>query len=123
MNPSASAGFGGPYLQAAVFCEKVLREGDGVPSLIRFVDRWIVTGPAEEMPLTAIQATLFISFRSGDYRGATHIVVVPVSPSAQRLTQMSFPVLFEGDEDRGAAPLVKWHSQPLSRGFIGLKYR
>ena len=32
------------YLQMAVFCEKVLREADGVLSVIRIVDRFTVGG-------------------------------------------------------------------------------
>ena len=29
----------GPYVQVAAFCERVLRESDGVMSLVRVVDR------------------------------------------------------------------------------------
>jgi hypothetical protein len=44
----------GPYLAAAVFCEKVLQEKDSVYTLVRIVDRLIMhaTGvnPPEKMP-------------------------------------------------------------------------
>jgi hypothetical protein len=49
---------GGPWLQAAVFCEKVLIERDGVVSLVRVIDRIIITASGaaapEKMPLTNI---------------------------------------------------------------------
>ena len=91
----------GPYLTGALFCEKVLREADGVLSLIRVVDRWTVTGPLERMPLTVIQTTLVILMRSGIFRGSSQITVGPESPSGIRMPIMTFPVVFEGDDDRG----------------------
>jgi len=97
---------GGPYLAAAFLCEKALREVDGVNSFIRVVDRWTVTGPTEAMPQTAIQATLVVIFKSGIHRGAGQIVITPVSPSDVRLPQLTVPVLFEGDEDRGIAVIL-----------------
>lgn len=38
----------GPYLQAALLCERVMEEKDGVLSVIRIIDRLIHTalGPA-----------------------------------------------------------------------------
>ena len=92
---------GGPYLQCALLCEKVLQEKDGVISLIRAVDRWTVSGPTEEMPSTAIQATIVIMFKSGIHRGPGRLTVTPVTPSDTRMPSMDISVLFEGDEDRG----------------------
>ena len=64
---------GGPYLQAALLCEKALQETDGVVSVIRIVDRWFVSGPTEEMLQTAIQATMELMFKSGFHRGPKKI--------------------------------------------------
>lgn len=97
---------GGPYLAAAFLCEKALQEVDGVSSFIRIVDRWTVTGPTEVMPQTAIQATLVVIFKSGIHRGTGHVAITPVSPSDVRLTQLTVPVHFEGDEDRGTAVII-----------------
>ncbi len=34
---------GGPFLQAAFICEKVLTEADGTVSAIRIIDRFFIT--------------------------------------------------------------------------------
>lgn len=97
----ASENTGGPYLVAALFCEQVLTEKNGVNSLIRVVDRWNAAGPSASMPLITIQTTLFLSFKSGFYRGATEIVIKPIGPNGEELRTISVPVNFEGDNDRG----------------------
>lgn len=97
---------GGPYLAAAFLCERVLREVDGVLSCIRVVDRWTVSGPTEDMPQTAIQATMVVIFRSGIHRGQGRLTITPVTPSDQAMSVMDIPLLFEGDEDRGVNVVV-----------------
>jgi hypothetical protein len=94
---------GGPYLQTAVFCDRVLRETDGVYSLIRIVDRWTVAGTTEQMTTTLIQTNLVIIMKSGICRGAAKIQVIPTSPSGQEMASVQLPVNFEGDDDRGIA--------------------
>lgn len=94
---------GGPYLVAAFFCEKVLREFDGTMSFIRIVDKWTVSGPADTMPPTVIQTTLVILMKSGIHRGSSQITVTPTSPSGALMQTITLPALFEGDDDRGVA--------------------
>lgn len=96
---------GGPYLTAAFFCDKILREQDGVLSAIRIVDRWNVNGLTEQMPPTVLQTNLVILLKSGIYRGQSQITVTPISPSNQRMQAVVFPLLFEGEDDRGAGIL------------------
>jgi hypothetical protein len=93
---------GGPYLTAAFFCDKVLHEPDGVLSAIRIVDRWTVNGPQVAMPPTILQTNLVILMKSGSYRGNAQITVSPITPSNNRLPPVGFPVLFEGEDERGA---------------------
>ena len=98
----ASGNTGGPYLLTAVFCEKVLHERDGVLSLIRVVDRWNIAGPSETMPPTTIQTVLYMSFKSGIFRGPADITVKPIGPNGNALrTIAQQQVNFEGDDDRG----------------------
>jgi hypothetical protein len=97
---------GGPYLSAALLCEKALQETDGVVSLIRIVDRWTVSGPMEDMPQTAIQATMVVMFKSGIHRGPGRLTLTPISPRGARLPAMDIPVHFEDDEDRGVNVIV-----------------
>jgi len=111
---------GGPYIAAALFCEKALREPDGVLSLIRVVDRWTVAGSSDPMPLSVIQATMVILVKSGMFRGSSAIHVAPVSPTGKHLPAVEFPVLFEGDDYRGVgvvAPLAFPAQEPGTYWF------
>jgi hypothetical protein len=92
----------GPFLAAAVFCEKVLREGDGVLSAIRIVDRYTVSGQADEMPQAVISTTLLLILKAGVMRGKAKVRILPRTPSGEPLAEMAFDQLFEGD-DRGIA--------------------
>ncbi len=91
------------YLAVAVFCEKVLREADNVMSVIRIIDRFNVVGATPEMQPTVLHFTILVSFKSGFLRGKQLLAVRPKSPDGNDLNQMSFPLLFEGDDDRGNA--------------------
>jgi len=91
------------FLQIAVFCEKVLREADGVFSLIRIIDRFNVIGATPEMQPSILRFFIVVSFKSGFMRGRQTIYLRPKSPTGQDLPAMEFPVLFEGDDDRGTA--------------------
>jgi len=98
---------GGPYLQAALLCEKALQETDGVISIIRIVDRWTVSGPTEGMLQTTIQATMVLMFKSGFHRGPERLTITAITPRDERiLPAMEIPVHFEGDEDRGINVLI-----------------
>lgn len=98
------------YLHIATFCEKVLRETDGVMSIIRVFDRFNVTGDTAEMPTTILTFMVVVSFKSGFMRGKQTVRLRPKSPSGKELPAMEIPVLFEGDDDRGPvmAFQVQW---------------
>jgi hypothetical protein len=91
------------YLSVAVFCEKVLRETDNVLSVIRVIDRFNVLGATPEMQPAVLQFTILILFKSGFLRGKQLISLRPKGPDGEGLPQLAFPVLFEGDDDRGNA--------------------
>lgn len=95
----------GPFLAAALLCERVLTEQDGVISLIRIVDRLThtVVGPQAppEMPPVRISWQLVLIFKSGAARGRAEVVLRLEAPSGLRIPQQTvLPVFFEG-EDRG----------------------
>ena len=99
-----------PWLHVATFCEKVLQEVDGVPSIIRMFDRYNVSGPDEEMKPTSLIFMVFISFKSGLLRGKQKVNLRPMDPDGKEMAGMDLPVLFEGDDDRGTivAFQVNW---------------
>jgi hypothetical protein len=94
----------GPYLVAALLCERVLQEKDETVSIVRIVDRITLTVPAsispETLPPLPLNLTLFLSFKSGSARGRNTIKLKIESPSGFKLPEQLLPILFEG-EDRG----------------------
>lgn len=96
---------GGPYLAAALFCDKVLEEKDGTLSAIRMVDRitHTISGPdaPEAMPPITINLFALLSFKSGAARGKYTLKFIPNAPSGKIMPEFSGPIVLEGD-DRGA---------------------
>lgn len=93
----------GPYLTIAAICERVLRETDGVNSLIRIFDRWNVQAQFARMPPTPIQLTFAVSLKAGGYKGNVQVEIRPVSPSGKPLETFKLPAgVFNGTpEDEG----------------------
>src|ERR1700730_425082 len=94
----------GPYLVAALHCERVLQEKDETISVIRMVDRIVVTvnalGSPETIPPTSVNLNALISLKSGSARGRGTVKWRVETPSGLKLPDQLLPVLFEGD-DRG----------------------
>jgi len=95
----------GPYLQMAVICERVLREEDGVLSVIRIIDRLTHTIVAREMPdpLPPVEYTIWfaLAFKSGAARGRHSLKIVQEEPSGLRRDLFEQSIMLEGQE-RGA---------------------
>jgi hypothetical protein len=96
-----------PYLVAAVMCEQVLTEKDGVVSLIRLVDTLntnVMGGKdetdADTLPALAMSLTLFISFRAGPARGKREAAVFLYDPTGTRKAEAGpFPMVFTAAEE------------------------
>ncbi len=94
----------GPYVQVAAFCERVLREADGVVSLIRIVD--IIThtergpSPPKEMPSIRYPLMLVLMLKSGRAKGRHEVTMTPELPSGETLPSIVTTVQLEG-EGRG----------------------
>ncbi len=75
----------GPYIQAALFCERVLDEKDNVKSLIRVIDRMNVQAvgqaPPEKMPEVERELILVLMFKSGEATGPVPIKLTLTRPS------------------------------------------
>lgn len=95
----------GPYLSAAILCEKVLVEQDGVKSAIRIIDRVTHTvvspTPPARMEPFDYEVTLLIKIKSGWARGAFPLRVILVKPSGESPAPLQQTIYFEGEEDRG----------------------
>lgn len=102
----------GPYVQLATFCEKTLQEQDGVLTLVRVIDRIIVTAhdqsaPAE-LPPGPVTTTFVLTLKSDDARGRHPVTLRFQQPDGQYLPDQTVDVLFEG-EDRGLNIISEMH--------------
>jgi len=90
----------GPYIAIAAFCENVIEDKSGVLSLIRIVDRLLITaqGPntPEEMQPFPINWLLVISMRAGEVHGSRSIKIEPEEPSGLKLPPLVLSAHFEG---------------------------
>jgi uncharacterized protein DUF6941 len=111
---------GGPYLAVALLCEKVLKEADGVTSLIRIIDRVTVSvsgpGAPVEMPAAPVNLTLVVGFKSGFARGPYSVRVKALAPSGRVLSTIELPMLLEG-EDRGTQVAMTLNFQAEEEGL------
>ena len=93
----------GPYVSMATFCEKVLQERDGVLSVIRAVERVLVTinapGAPAELPEGGVYTTtLLVALKSDDAQGRHPITIRAQKPDGTNLPNQSFDVMFEQGE-------------------------
>ena len=97
---------GGPFLTAALFCERVIEDKEGVLTVIRIVDRIITvasgSGTPDTMPPTAVPLTMLLAFKSGDAQGRHDIQITVEEPSGLRKTLAQNLSMFLEGADRGA---------------------
>jgi len=95
----------GPFLSAAVICEKVLVEQDNVKSAIRIIDRVMHTVQRPDAPLEMqpfqCEVALFLQFKAGRARGPHRLSVMMLKPSGETQATWDQPLHFEGEDDRG----------------------
>jgi hypothetical protein len=94
----------GPYISAALLCEKVLQEQDGVISVIRVVDRFIRPKPTAQIAPQPIQVMLVLSFKAGGIgTGNFRIKIRLFKPETHvPIAEMENSAFFEGGPDLGA---------------------
>lgn len=84
----------GPYVQAALLCDRVLFEKDDTLSVVRVIDRWTIvsTGPgaSTEFTPTSIAATLLIILKAGEALGSMSMKVRIEKPSGEQLAPEQF---------------------------------
>lgn len=104
---------GGPYLQAAVFCDQAIIGNDGVLTLVRVVDR--VTqraqgpGAPEAMQPLDYNLTAVIMLKAGKVRGSHQLTLWrSTDPLLERIQVRSQDVYLEGEADRGANVIVRF---------------
>ena len=98
---------GGPYLVAALICERVLHEADGVNSIIRVIDRFTIEGGKEapggldDKHVASLDFSLYVSLKNGRAAGNHRLKVVPVRPDMSNPEPFEQVVHLESGEERG----------------------
>jgi len=107
----------GPHVIAALICERLLMEQDGVASAIRIIDR-IFFGEDQDGNLITpnYPFTIYLNLKSGAARGSFPVKVQMEKPSGERAEIIEASVLFEG-EDRGANVVVQTVFEPDHPGL------
>ncbi|HLK41650.1 MAG TPA: hypothetical protein VKU41_33105 [Polyangiaceae bacterium] len=86
---------GGPFIRAALLCERVLNDSDNAPSLIRIVDLATLTVDSlKRLPPIIVPISLFVSLRAGTRRGKFEMVVRCLRQSGELLRELPTPVEF-----------------------------
>ena len=103
---------GGPYVQAACFCDTVIEDKGGVLSLIRVIDTLTHLergpNPPEDMPPVPHVGKLVLMLKSGTARGRWNLRVVPELPTGEAKQALTLSVHFEGEE-RGCNVVADMH--------------
>src|SRR2546427_10117563 len=75
----------GPYLDAALVCEQVIREKDGAFSAIRLVNRLTIHDVAPASGTTLVSPLmLLVSFKAGEFNGSQELSLYVEDPSRSR---------------------------------------
>ena len=110
----------GPFLKAALVCGDVIEAKDGVLSLIRVIDRLIVTaaGPEAptEMPPVPQRLKIVLMFVSGRARG-THPVELRIEKPDGNIESGWMGSVFLEGEDRGANVIIDIQTEFTSEGL------
>lgn len=95
--------YSGPWVQMALFCEKVIRDERGVLTLVSIIDQIIVRAighnPPDEMPAFVPEQPLFlvIGLKSGSARGRSTLRIDREDPRGLTETGPSQSVHFATD--------------------------
>ncbi len=91
-----------PYVAVACICERVLKEPDGVASIIRIVDTYHLMLPDDTssgaFPLS-LTLTIFVSLKSGDVTGQHEIAIVLRQPNGKSQPAQKSLVDLRGEEN------------------------
>src|SRR6266849_6097213 len=114
----------GPYLKAALLCENVIEDKQGVLSFIRVIDRFMqmAVGPAapSDMPPLEVGIYAVIMLVAGQAQGSQEVKLVLRKPSGLAQELGVTTVLLE-DEDRGANIIARLQLVLESQGLYWIE--
>ena len=106
----------GPHLIAAIVCEKILEEKDGVKTAVRIVDRFtrkVVVPEGEDsqtIPPMQLDLHLLLSFKRGNASRKHELGLELTDPVGTTLTTITQTIEFEGGADRGIEAVINFRA-------------
>jgi hypothetical protein len=95
----------GPYVQAALLCERVVQENGGRVTIVRLVDRVVVhtvgTAHSAQVPPTPVSCHAVVILKTGSRPGNYKLRLLLMSPSKRPLREFSLDISLPGEEDQG----------------------
>jgi hypothetical protein len=114
----------GPYLTAALFCERVMEEKDKVLTAFRIMDSIIIVLPPNappDFPSEGNRLPVYfdglVSLKTGKSPGEHSVRVDMISPSGKRSTNDK-QIVTLSQEEHGGANLTIHHSVSLKQGGL-----
>jgi hypothetical protein len=97
--PTVTANRKQPRLCAALLCENVLQDKDGVLSLIRVIDTFNINATTKQLPPGFATFKLHVSFKADEAIGPRTLLVVGRSPDRKEILRQEYPIQFTSDAD------------------------
>ena len=95
----------GPYLNAALLCEKVLQEKDGVNTAIRIIDQLNITaagpGVPQQIVPSVVKFTILLVIKTGEMPGPCTIEIIVKKPDLTEAAKIARTVNLESPAYRG----------------------
>jgi hypothetical protein len=97
----------GPHLLAALLCERLLEEKDGINSIIRIIDQLIIQAAGHDvpsqLPKRAYEIWFFLLLKTGEQPGACPIEIKIIKPDLSSPSSFKQTVHLESPGYRGLA--------------------
>ncbi len=115
----------GPYVQAALLCERVVQESGGRVTIVRLVDR--VVAPAAvnlaQVPPTIVSCHAVIILKTGSRPGNYKLHLLLKSPSKRPLREFSLDISLPDQEDQGVNVVMPIQFTAIEEGVYWFEVR
>ena|SRR5438309_8817904 len=93
----------GPYVQAALLCERVVQESGGRVTIVRLIDRVIAPATKQlgQIPPTIVSCHAVVILKTGYRPGNYKLRLLLTSPSKKPLREFSLDISLPNEEDQG----------------------
>ena len=115
----------GPYVQAALLCERVVQESGGRVTIVRLIDR--VVAPAAvhlaQIPPTIVSCHAVIILKTGSRPGNYKLRLLLKSPSKRPLREFSLDISLPDEEDQGINVVMPIQFTAIEEGVYWFEVR